>query len=99
MIITISRLDENGRIGQTFGVDDFLVEAQINASSDVTTRVLDGRVAVDVGQLAQAESVVVLAGGIGGLIYFFYRRPRRIKEEHERVKAGFANLGAARDRD
>lgn len=33
--------------------------------------------------------VIVLAGGIGGLIYFFYRRPRRLKEQHEKVEEDF----------
>ena len=58
---------------------------------------------MDIGSAQDEASlpplVIVLAGGIGGLIYFFYRRPKRIKERHEKVKDDYWNQTYSRDRD
>ena len=61
VVVAVPRLHEDGRVGQTLGVDLALVEAEVDAAADVSPRVFDRRVAVHVGQLTQTEAVVVLA--------------------------------------
>lgn len=39
--------------------------------------------------------VIVLAGWIGGLVYYFYRRPKRLRQQHEDVKEGFFQRGSS----
>ena len=55
-LVAIRRLDENGRIAQTFGKHFAADIIQPDSFADVTARLLDHWIAVDVGQQAQTET-------------------------------------------
>lgn len=60
MIVAIAALHENGRIGETLGIDLTANVVQVNAFADMPTRVLDGAVAIHVAQLAQTEAIRIV---------------------------------------
>ena len=60
-----SYLHKYGRVAETFCIDLPTHVIKVNSLPNVTTRVLDSRVAVHIGQLAKTEPVVVLVAGVG----------------------------------
>lgn len=64
VVVAVSRLHEDGRVAEALRVHLPTHVVEVDALADVSARVLDGGVAVDVGELAEAESVVVLVGGV-----------------------------------
>ena len=59
VIVAIAGLDEDGRVGQTVGKDFAVDVAKLNTFSDVSSRIFDCRISVDVRQLAEAKSGVI----------------------------------------
>ena len=63
--VTVPALYEYRRVGQALGVHLAVHVVEVHPLADVPPGVLDGRVAVHVGELAEAEPVVVLVAGVG----------------------------------
>lgn len=63
-VVAVSALHKNGTVTEALGVDFPSNVVQVDAFANVPARVLDGGVAVDVGQQAEAEAVAVV-GGVG----------------------------------
>lgn len=61
MMIAVSRLHEDRRVGQTFSVNLATHVIQMHTLAYVSPRVLDSRVSIDVRQLSEAESVGIVA--------------------------------------
>lgn len=59
-MIAVSRLYENSRVGQAFGINLASHIGQTHPLSDVAAGVLNGGVPVHVGQLTQTEAVQVI---------------------------------------
>jgi len=64
VVVAVSRLHEDGSVGEALGEHFATHVVKMNALADMSARVFDGRVSVDVGQEAETESVVVV-GRIG----------------------------------
>jgi len=64
VVVAVSRLHEYGRVTEALCIDLAPHIVQVNTLPNVAPRVLDRRVAVHVGQLAKAESVVVLVARV-----------------------------------
>ena len=62
-LITVGRLHENGRIAEAFGKHFAADVVEPHTFADVTSRLLHHRVAIHVGQQAQAEALRI--AGIG----------------------------------
>lgn len=62
VVVTVAGLHKDGGIGKAFRIHLAVDVVQVDALADVASRVLDGRVAVHVAQLAQAETVAIIAG-------------------------------------
>lgn len=69
VVVAVAGLDEDGGVAEALGVDFAADVVEVDAFADVAAGVLDGGVSVDVGELAQAESVVVLVGRVGEPVY------------------------------
>jgi len=65
VVVAVARLDEDGGVTEALGIDFSTDIVEVDALADVSAGVLDGRVPVDVGELPEAEPVVVLVGGVG----------------------------------
>lgn len=79
MVVAVSALYENAGVAEALGVDLSADIVEVHAFADVPAGVLDGGVAVDVGEQAQAEAVLVVGGvseavhehaGGGGVVGF-----------------------------
>lgn len=62
VVVAVAGLYENGAIRKAFCVNFAVDVVEVDALAYVTPCVFDGRVAVHVAQLAQAETVAVVAG-------------------------------------
>jgi len=65
VIVAVPALYEDGAIGQTFSVHLAPHVIKVNTLANVPSRVLYGRVPVDIAELAKTEPVVVLDTGVG----------------------------------
>jgi len=70
VIVAVSGLDKNSRIGQAFCVHFSTYVIQVNTFSDVPPSVFNGGVPVHIGQLAQTEPVVVLVRWVREPVYY-----------------------------
>lgn len=62
VVVAVSALNEDAGVTQALGIDLSTDIVKVNSFADVAPGVLDCGVAVDVGQQAQAESVLVVRG-------------------------------------
>ena len=68
-IVEVPRLHKDGRVRLAGGIDLHIGVDEADALAYVAASVLDGGVAVHVGQLAQAEAVVVVHGRVGEAVH------------------------------
>jgi len=64
VVVTVSRLHKYGRVAEALSIHLATHIVEVNSLPNVPSCVLDCRVAVHVGQLSQAEPVVVLVAGV-----------------------------------
>jgi len=62
VIIAITRLDENGSVREALGKHFTAHVVKVDAFADVSPRVFDGGVSIDVREETETESVVVVRG-------------------------------------
>ena len=67
-VVAISTLHKDSRVTEAFGINLTTDIIQVYAFSNVPSCALNGRVAIDIGQQAQAESFRVFSVGISEAI-------------------------------
>lgn len=75
-VVAVARLHKNGALTLTLRIQGALVGhvCQPDALTDVATRVLDGRVPVDVRKQAQRDLTGVVGGRVGESVDLYSRR-------------------------
>lgn len=68
VIVAVATLNEDAAVTQTFSIHLSTYIVKMDSFSNVASGVLDGGVAVDIGQQTQAEAIAVV-GGVGEAIH------------------------------
>jgi hypothetical protein len=61
MVITVSGLYKDGRVGQALGIDFTANIIQMHTLANVSSRILNGTISVNITQLAQTKAIRIVA--------------------------------------